>query len=53
MNPLLTFKKSFESCQCDGPLMIYICKLFSVRGCDIAGMTVDMLNKLLLIDRSR
>ena len=32
---LQEFKSSFDACSNDGPLMIYICKLFVMKGIDI------------------
>ena len=32
---LQEFKSSFDTCSNDGPLMIYICKLFVMKGIDI------------------
>ena len=37
-NQLVFYKSSFDACQSKGPLMVYICKLFSVHGTDIVGM---------------
>lgn len=34
---LMEFKTAFDGCQRDGPLMIYICKLFAMKGIDIQG----------------
>ena len=31
------FRAGFEGCRRDGPLMVYVCKLFGMRGIDIQG----------------
>ncbi|KAK8796789.1 hypothetical protein WA538_000017 [Blastocystis sp. DL] len=38
---LQEFKNGFDGCRNDGPLMVYICKLFSVKGCDIVGSNLE------------
>ena len=37
-NALTFYKDSFNACRSQGPLMVYICKLFSIPGTDIVGM---------------
>ena len=34
---LAAFQAGFEECRRAGPLMVYICKLFTMRGIDIQG----------------
>ena len=42
---LQEFKNGFDGCRNDGPLMVYICKLFSVKGCDIVGSNLGSQGK--------
>lgn len=34
---LISFKRAFDACNRNGVLMVYVCKLFSIQGCDIQG----------------
>lgn len=37
LSELARFKAAFDGCRRDGPLMVYVCKLFAMRGVDIQG----------------